>query len=506
MNKKKIKNSRYNFLLGLTLINLIFIFSSCQTNWSKANAPQNSKNNAEKQVPQAPVVVDGVRTSYADLVQKSAPAVVQITAISTTGNTKKVDGQPSLEDLFNQLPNAPQQPERRPTRGFGSGVIVKVDGTILTNHHVIDGADKISVETSDNKTFQAKVIGSDPPSDLAVLKIEGEEFPFLTLGDSDQVRVGDIVLAIGNPLGIGQSVTSGIISAKGRQTGLGDGTSFQDFLQTDAPINQGNSGGALINVNGELIGINSQILSRSGGGSIGIGFAIPSNMSKSVMEQLLENGKVRRGMLGVNIQDINSDLAETLELADASGVIVSNVRAGSAAEKAGVKRGDIIVKINGEKVEDGNGLRNKVASTSPNTEITLTIVRENKEQNLKVTLDEFEIEGAKSEESEQSDKPAEKSEQNGKLGLSLQPLTAELGQRLNVPANTKGVVVTDVDAGSPADEKGIRKGDVILEINRKSVASLEDVRSILDKSGNNTVLLLISRAGQTSFVTVKPKG
>lgn len=491
-------------LLGSILILSIVILTSCQS-WSASQVGQTKDKKAIDNTPQAPVVVDGVRTSYADIVVKTTPAVVQITAVTTTGKTKKIEGSPNLEDLFNQFPNLPQQPEqRRPTRGFGSGVIVKADGTILTNHHVIDEADKITVETSDSKTYEAKVVGSDPPSDLAVLKIEGEGFPFLNLGDSDQVRIGDIVLAIGNPLGIGQTVTSGIISAKGRRTGLGDGSSFQDFLQTDAPINQGNSGGALVNVNGELVGINSQILSQSGG-SIGIGFAIPSNMAKIVMEQLLESGKVRRGMLGVNIQDINSDLAKTLDLSEASGVIVSNVRQGSAADKAGIKRGDVITKINGETVEDGNYLRNKVAATTPGTEVTLTVNRDKKDQNVKVTLDEFEIEGAKASDEENSPSGDNKSQQNGKLGLSLQPLTQELSKTLRVPDGTKGVVVTEVDSGSPADEQGINKGDVILEINRQPVTSLEDVRSALEKSGDRSALLLISRSGQTLYVTVKPK-
>jgi serine protease Do len=487
-------------LSGLILSAAVIIFSGCGAYWSTNPEGSPTGQNIDNR-PAAPVVVDGVRTSYADVVNKTAPAVVQITALNTTGRTRRVDGENPFEDFFNQNP---EPREQQPRRGFGSGVLVSADGTILTNHHVIDEADKITVEMSDNRTFEAKIVGSDPPSDLAVLKIETKDLPFLKLGDSDSVRVGDIVLAIGNPLGIGQSVTSGIISAKGRRTGLGDGTSFQDFLQTDAPINQGNSGGALVNVNGELIGINSQILSSSaGGGSIGIGFAIPSNMAKVVMEQLLETGKVRRGMLGVNIQDVSSEMAKTLELGDASGVIVSNVREGSAAAKAGVKRGDIITKINGEAVEDGNFLRNKVASTKPGSEITLTVVRDKQEQEIKVTLDEYEIEGEKPS-ADKPQTPGGKSEQNGKLGLSLQPLTPEIRGSLNIPSDVKGVIVTEVDPGSPAQETGIEKGDVILEINRQAVETLDDVRSALAKSGTRSALLLISRGGRTLYVTVRP--
>src|SRR3954470_6003191 len=285
--------------------------------------------------PPQPVSVDGVRTSYADVVERTSPAVVRIESdIKTKGQMMQFPF--GDDDMFRNVPGQPQ-PQQRPQlqRGIGSGVIVSADGTILTNNHVVEGAEKITVQTSDDKTFEAKVVGLDKPSDLAVLKIEAQNLPFLTLGNSDNVRVGDIVLAIGNPLGIGQTVTAGIISAKGRRTGLSDG-SFEDFLQTDAPINRGNSGGALVNVAGELIGINSQILSGGpSGGSIGIGFSIPSNMAKSVMEQLLKDGKVHRGMLGVNIQNITEDLAKSLELKDTKGVLVSNVRPGSSADKAG---------------------------------------------------------------------------------------------------------------------------------------------------------------------------
>jgi Do/DeqQ family serine protease len=305
---------------------------------------QTQPTSEQPQTPPAPLVVDGVRASYADIVERTSPAVVQI----ESRHKQKVAAQgqsPFGDDLFRQFQN-PQLNQKPPVeRGLGSGVLVSADGSILTNHHVVDGADKITVTMSDNKTYDAKVVGSDKPSDLAVLKVEGSNLPFLTLGNSDSVRVGDIVLAIGNPLGIGQSVTSGIISAKGRRTGLSDG-SFEDFLQTDAAINRGNTGGALVNLNGELIGINSQILSGgAGGGNIGIAFSIPSNMARSVMEQLLKDGKVRRGMLGVNIQNITDEIAESLELKQRSGVLVSNVRQGSAADKAGVKRNDVITAI-----------------------------------------------------------------------------------------------------------------------------------------------------------------
>ncbi|MDM7923909.1 MAG: trypsin-like peptidase domain-containing protein, partial [Pyrinomonadaceae bacterium] len=309
-------------LLALTAAAVVF-GASCNTGLlSGESLPETPAQPA----PLPPISTDGVRTSYADVVERTSPAVVRIEA--ETRNRPQADGtQPGspFDDFFRQFPQ-PRGNQRSPVeRGLGSGVIVSADGTIMTNAHVIDGAQKITVLTSDNKRFDAKLVGIDKPSDLAVVKIEAQNLPFLTLGNSDTVRVGDIVLAIGNPLGIGQSVTAGIISAKGRRTGLSYGNtndSFEDFLQTDAPINRGNSGGALVNLNAELIGINSQILSTSGG-SIGIGFSIPSNMAKSIMEQLLQNGRVRRGMLGVNIQTLTEELAEAMEIKDASGVIVS---------------------------------------------------------------------------------------------------------------------------------------------------------------------------------------
>jgi len=262
-------------------------------------------------------------------------------------------------------------------RALGSGVVVQADGHIITNHHVVDGAEDIKVEFSPSRIFSAKLIGSDAPSDLAVLKISASDLPVLQLGDSDQVRVGDVCLAVGNPLGIGESVTAGIISAKGRSTDSVGGGSFQDFLQTDAPINQGNSGGALVNTRGELIGINSQILS-SNGGNIGIGFAIPSNMAKGVMGQLLGKGKVQRGMLGVGIQPVTSDIAKSLGMKDVRGLLINSIASGGPAEKAGIKNGDVILQLNGKNINDTNTLRNEIAALGPGSEVTLTILHEGK--------------------------------------------------------------------------------------------------------------------------------
>lgn len=500
MSKKISKNLKTKNLLLVFLLFSLLVSAGCGSAWlsgeNTSPAPQ------QPQAPPAPIVVDGIRTSYADIVDKTAPAVVNISS------ERRAQSAPQQypfgdDDFFRQF-QFPQQQQRPPVeRGVGSGVIVSADGYVLTNYHVVEGADKIKVEMNDGKTFETKVVGLDAPSDLAVLKIEATELPFLNLGNSDNVRVGDIILAIGNPLGIGQTVTAGIISAKGRRTGLSDG-SFEDFLQIDAPINRGNSGGALVNLSGELIGINSQILSGgTGGGNIGIGFSIPSNMAKTVMEQLIQNGKVRRGQLGVIIQNITEDLAQSLGLKDTKGVIVSDVRAGSAADKAGIKRGDVITAINGEAIEDSNILRNKVAGTLPGSEISLTIVRDGGEQQIKTVLDEFEVEGAKNAQTPSS-KNQQTPEQQGKLGLSLQPMTPELAFRLGLTGEAKGLVVTEIEPSGAAAAKGVARGDVILEINKQQVNTLEEAQTAIEKSGNNPVLLLIYRRGQTIFLTVSP--
>lgn len=326
--------------------------------------------------------------SYADVVSRATPAVVTIHARMRSRQPQQFPffDDPFFRRFFGER-GQQQAPSQPPRQGLGSGVIVREDGYIVTNHHVIDGADQIEVDLSDNRSLQAQVVGSDPPSDLAVLKVNASGLPVLAMGDSDRTRVGDVVLAIGNPLGVGQTVTMGIISAKGRRTGLSNGA-FEDFLQTDAPINRGNSGGALVSTNGELIGINSQILSPSGG-SIGLGFAIPSNMARSVMEQLVNTGRVRRGQLGIVVLEIPSEEAARLGVTQGPGVVVFQVQSGSAADRAGLQRGDVITALNGQGVTDPNSFRNAVASTPPGSEITLTVRREGSERQVRATLGEF---------------------------------------------------------------------------------------------------------------------
>jgi Do/DeqQ family serine protease len=375
----------------VTLALAVLLLGACNRNRGNRYALEGSANPPNpnnSSAPAAPNPAVMPVASYADTVSKATPAVV---TIHSQQRVRQPQQYPFMDDPFFRRffgERGQQQTPNQPTReGLGSGVIVREDGYILTNHHVIDGADKISVDMNDKRSLEAQVVGSDPPSDLAVLKVNATGLPVLALGDSDRTRVGDVVLAIGNPLGVGQTVTMGIISAKGRQTGLSNG-SFEDFLQTDAPINRGNSGGALVSTNGELIGINSQILSPSGG-SIGLGFAIPSNMARSVMDQLIKTGKVRRGQLGIVVLPIPSEEASQLGVKQGPGVVVYQVQGGSGADRAGLKQGDIITALNGQGVTDPNSFRNAIASTSPGTEITLTVKRGGSEQQVRATLGEF---------------------------------------------------------------------------------------------------------------------
>ena len=488
-------SARLNILLSLALV--VVSFASCS---GQGRAMSLKSGDAAQPVVSSSGVA-GVQTSYADLVARVAPAVV---TIRSTERVRTAQQYPFMDDpMFRQFfgdraPDQQQAPQR--VQGVGSGVIVNSDGYILTNHHVVDGAIDIKVELTDNRTFSAKLVGSDPPSDLAVLKIDAKDLPTLSLGDSDKVRVGDPVLAVGNPLGIGQTVTSGIISAKGRQTGISDG-SFEDFLQTDAAINRGNSGGALVNTSGEVIGINSQILSPSGG-NIGIGFAIPANMAKAVMDQLLKTGKVRRGMLGVTIQSIDSDLAASLNLPAARGAIVTSVAAGGPAERAGIKRGDVITSINNQTTTDNNVLRNQVASLSPGATATVTLLRNGREQNVQVTLSELpDQRQPASEDSDSGDGATGGGTE--RFGLTLQPLTSEQASRYGLDPGDQGLLVTRVDPSSNAASAGIRQGDLIQEVNRQPVKSFTDFSNALRQSGSRPALVLIKRRNAVVYLTLR---
>jgi serine protease Do len=464
--------------------------------WSADSSAQIATRPPGVVAPAVPVAGRPAPTSYADAVARVAPAVVTI-RVEKKASFEPTSGQP--DDFFRRFfGERMPSPERQPReRGLGSGVIISQDGRILTNAHVVDGADSVRVILTNGREYTAKVIGVDKPTDLAVIDVEATGLPTLPLGNSDVPRVGDVVLAVGNPLGVGQTVTMGILSAKGRTTGTGD--SYEDFLQTDAPINQGNSGGALVNTRGELVGINSQILSPNGGGNIGIGFAIPSNMAKTVMGQLIGKGKVNRGMLGVTIQPVTSDLAQGLGLKETRGVAISSVSPGGPAERAGLKQGDVILQINGKTVNDPNELRNTVAAMSPGADVTVTVSRIGAEPQGHVKLGEL---GSETAQSGGGGGGGGGAQGGGTLGVGVVPLTPDLASQLGLRRGTQGVVVQSVDPNGAAAQVGIQAGDVIQEVNRQPVRTPEEMRSALQKSGNHAPLLLVNRGGQSQYVPV----
>jgi len=383
----------------------------------------------------------------------------------------------------------PSQPRERKQIGQGSGFIIDKEGYILTNNHVVGNADVINVKLSDGRELKAKLIGSDEKSDVAVIKVDEDDLPTIPLGDSDNLEIGELVIAIGNPFGLTESLTLGIVSAKGRSTvGI---TEYEDFIQTDAAINPGNSGGPLINLEGKVVGINTAIFSQSGG-NMGIGFAIPINMAKNIKEQLVKQGKVTRGQLGVMIGELTKDLAEYFDIDSSKGVVVNDVLKDSPAEKAGIERGDVILEINGQKVEDVGHLRNTVAMASPGSKVKLLIYRNGREKTITVKIGELSDTTAQADTSELSEK----------LGMTLQEMTEDLS-RFYGDTPERGVVVTRVVPGSNAQMAGIRPGNIILSVNQKTVRTLQDVNEALRESiKTKKVLLLIKAEGFTRFEVI----
>ncbi len=451
--------------------------------------------------PAAGAATPGIYTSFAPVVEKDLPAVVNISAskvVRTIGTESPFMMDPFFRQFFGEDFGRQRRPSRQYEKGLGSGVIVKPDGYILTNNHVIDGATDITVTLLDKREFKAKVIGTDAKTDLGVLKIDGKDLPTISFADSSKVRVGDVVLAMGEPFGLTQSVTMGIISAKGR-SGLDIIQGYEDFIQTDAAINPGNSGGALVDVHGGLIGINTAILTRNGGGNQGIGFAVPVNMARSVMDQLIEKGRVARGYMGVSPEDITPAMAKSFRLTDTRGVLIGDVPPGPAAQ-AGIQRGDVITEINGDRVEDSNQLRLKISMTPPGTTVRVKFLRDGVEKTVSVKLTEAPGEQARARSNAAPDRGL-----NALDGVAVEDLDFQITRQLGLPASTRGVVITQVAPGTPAAEAGLVPGDVIQEVDRSRVLSAADFERAVRRASGHTVLLLVNREGSTRFVAVEPR-
>jgi serine protease Do len=439
------------------------------------------------------------RTGFAPVVKRVLPTVVNISSSKVVKTRTGFSGQmpDDLRQFFGEggqgqgrgQSNAPREQREQ---GLGSGVIVSPEGYILTNNHVVDEATDVKVTLSDKREFKARVIGADPKTDIAVLKIDASGLPAIVVGDSAKVQIGDYALAVGNPFGVGKTVTMGIVSATGRSN-LGI-EAYEDFIQTDAPINPGNSGGALINDRGELVGINTAILANGSEGNQGIGFAVPVNLARTVMDQILKNGKVTRAYLGIMPQDVTPAMAKAFGEKEATGALVGDVTPNSPAERAGLLKGDIILTLNGKTVEDANQLRMSISMMSPDAGVSLKVFRGGAEREFTVKLAEL----PGKEASVQEDPTGAKSDL---AGISVEDLDARTARQLGVPSNTAGVVVTGISPTSPAVDSGLRRGDVIQEVNRKPVRNASEFEAAMRNAKDQT-LLLVNRQGSTMYVAV----
>jgi serine protease Do len=447
--------------------------------------------------PEAREFLNKMSNYLSEVAEATRPSVVNISTTTTMTMQEHPFGNffndPFFRKFFGDGSEQPGAPKKFKSSALGSGVIVSKDGYILTNYHVIKNADEIKVKLFDKREFKGKVVGDDPQTDIAVVKVDAKDLPAIKIGDSSKLKTGDVVLAIGNPFGLNQTVTMGIVSARGRANiGI---SAYEDFIQTDAAINPGNSGGALVNSSGELVGINSAIFSTSGG-YMGIGFAIPSNLADSVAQSIIKYGKVIRGWLGVTIQDLTPGLAQSFGVKEEKGALVTDVLKNSPAWKAGLKRGDLIVGFDGKPVEDTTGLRNMVANMAPGTSVQTKVIRQGKEVMLTVILGEF-----------PAKKMAMKLEHHNVLsGVQVQELTPDLRTGLNIPSEVEGVLVVSVSEKSPSYGL-LSKNDVIEEVDRKPIKSLKDYERVVSRIGpSDMVLLLLYRNGGHIYVTVRQSG
>jgi len=430
---------------------------------------------------------------FAPLFKPALPAVVSI----TSSRIVKAPQNPFFNNPFFQQffgGQFPQTPQEQREKGLGSGVIISPEGYILTNNHVVAKGTDIKVQLQDKRQFVGKVVGTDPKTDIAVVKIDASGLPTIPLGDSSKLEVGDYAFAIGNPFGIGETATMGIISATGRN-GL-EIEDYEDFIQTDAAINPGNSGGALLNARGELIGINTAILAGNSGGNQGIGFAIPINMAKYVMNEIIKHGKVVRGFIGVVIQEVTPDLAKAFHVPAEKGALVGQVEPDSPGAKAGLQRGDVITELNGKPVNGPNELRLQIATMPPGSVVHLKVDRSGETRDFTVTLGESPEKGAAAENGETAENSPMK-------GVEVEELTPDIIQQLGVNPGTKGVVVAQVPDGSAAADAGLQRGDVIEQINRQPVSSVADYHRLIAQAGKQDVVLLINRGGNTNFLVVQ---
>ena len=493
-------NSRYGLLGTALLIALSSILCVRLVKASELSKTTSAPVNVT--VSETPIARDSAKdtTSFAPIVKRVAQSIVQVDVSTKPKQVQApVQQMPFGDDMLRRFfgdqfqGSMPNQTYTTPRQyGLGSGVIVTKDGYIITNNHVVDGADSIKVTLQDGRKFTAKVVGRDAKTDIAVVKIDATDLPFITLADSDKIEVGDVCLAIGNPFGIGQTVTMGIVSATGRNNvPVGEESgNYEDFIQTDAAINPGNSGGALVDTEGRLIGINTAILSRSGGYQ-GIGFAVPVNLAHDVMDSLITKGTVDRGYLGVRLQEVTPDLASAFNLKpNEHGALVGDVSAGGPADKAGLKSGDVIVNFNNKPVTDSDRLRFQVADVEPGTTVPVEIMRDGKDETIKVTVSEWP--GAEKVAKADKTKGADSSDTLN--GVSVADVDANAARQLNVPADVKGAVITKVDQDSPAYEAGLRPGAVIEEINHKPVHNADDaIKLTEDVKSRKTLLKLWSR-------------